>query len=73
MGDGYVSVSTEQFQFIDLENSEILDGLQTEKDEQRSSISLYSCSSEPVYQAYFTHMNAGRLKVCLLIPLNFEI
>ncbi|EFO18007.1 hypothetical protein LOAG_10490 [Loa loa] len=48
---------------IDIENSEILDDMET-LEENNSSISHHPCGSDPVYQAYFTHMNAGRLKVC---------
>ncbi|KAL4001774.1 hypothetical protein ACH3XW_0685 [Acanthocheilonema viteae] len=47
---------------IDIENSEILDGMET-TEEKNSSFSFHPCSSDPVYQTYFIHMNAGRLKV----------
>ncbi|VDM22771.1 unnamed protein product [Wuchereria bancrofti] len=49
---------------IDIENSEILDGIE-EVDKNNSSISFHLCDSDPVYRAYFIHMNAGRLKLQL--------
>lgn len=44
------------------------------EEEKNSSFSFQPCGSDPVYQAYFTHMNAGRLKVLLHIyMLNYLI
>uniref|UniRef100_A0A0R3S758 AC_N domain-containing protein n=1 Tax=Elaeophora elaphi TaxID=1147741 RepID=A0A0R3S758_9BILA len=57
---------------IDIENSEILDGMET-VDEKNSSFSFHPCASDPVYQAYFTHMNAGRLKTSLTCLLALSI
>uniref|UniRef100_A0A8R1Y513 Uncharacterized protein n=1 Tax=Onchocerca volvulus TaxID=6282 RepID=A0A8R1Y513_ONCVO len=38
-----------------------------DENNSNSSFSFDPCGSDPVYQAYFIHMNAGRLKVCYKI------
>ncbi|KAM3724415.1 Adenylate cyclase type [Dirofilaria immitis] len=57
---------------IDIENGEILNGMET-VDENDTSFSFHPCESDPVYQAYFTHMNAGRLKSSLICLLGLAI
>ncbi|VDN38787.1 unnamed protein product [Gongylonema pulchrum] len=52
-----------------IEDSEILDSLGS-MDESSSSFAFHICGSDPLYRAYFAHMNSGRMMVGSIITFR---